>query len=249
MSKTVWITGASAGIGAALAGKMAAEGWHVLASARSADKLSALADGHASIHSLPLDVTDLEATKVSLQDEALDCAVLNAGVYWPRRSEDFQADDYSKHYQVNVQGVANGLEAILPGMIKRGSGRIAIVSSVAGYRGLPYAGAYAMTKAGVIAMAESLRPELEAKGITIQVITPGFVRTDATSVNDFDMPFIIEADKAADYILRGLKTKKFEIAFPRRMAWIMKFLEALPYWAFFTATKTMLTDPETRTES
>lgn len=241
MTKTVWITGASAGIGAALAGKMADEGWQVLASARSANKLEALSLSKATIKSLPLDVTDLEATKAGLADHAIDCAVLNAGIYWPRRSENFQADDYAKHYQVNVQGVANGLEAILPAMIERGSGRIAIVSSVAGYRGLPYAGAYAMTKAGLIAMAESLRPELEAKGITIQVITPGFVRTDATSVNDFDMPFIIETDKAADYILRGLKTNRFEIAFPRRMAWIMKFIESLPYWAFFSATKRMLT--------
>ena len=239
-NKSVWITGASAGIGAKTAQRMADEGCKVWASARSEDKLSALGRG---IKPLALDVTDLEATKAAVSAiGSLDCAVLNAGVYWPRRSEDFDAQDYHKHYQVNVQGVANGLEAVLPGMIARGQGQVAIVSSVAGYRGLPYAGAYAMTKAGLIAMAESLRPELEAKGIKIQVITPGFVRTDATSVNDFDMPFIIEADKAADYIWKGLQSSRFEVAFPRRMAWSMKFLEALPYWAFFSATKRMLTE-------
>ena len=98
-----------------------------------------------------------------------------------------------------------------------------------------------MTKAGLIAMAESLRPELEDKGIKLQLITPGFVRTKATSINDFEMPFIIEAEKAADYIFRGLNSSRFEICFPRRMAWAMRILTSLPNWAYFSLTKRMLT--------
>ena len=122
--KTVWITGASAGIGAALAEQMASANWDVLISARSKDKLESIAGQNTNISALPLDVTDLTETKEALAGKEIDCAVLNAGVYWPRRAENFDASDYHKHFEVNVQGVANGLEAVLPQMIERGQGQI-----------------------------------------------------------------------------------------------------------------------------
>lgn len=144
---------------------------------------------------------------------------------------------------VNLMGTVNCLAAILPSFIDRRRGRIAVVASVAGYRGLPTAAAYGATKAALINMCEALKPELDQFGVGLTLINPGFVDTPLAKKNDFPMPFMIPADVAADVIVRGLAAGKFEIAFPWRMALAMKLLRTLPYGVFFRITRRVVRRP------
>ncbi|MEM8820131.1 MAG: SDR family NAD(P)-dependent oxidoreductase [Pseudomonadota bacterium] len=235
-----WVTGASGGIGRALALRLAADGWTVHATARGADKLEALAREADSLAGrivpLPCDVTDAEAmrraTATILEDGPLALAVLNAGIYTPMRAQGFKADVVARHLDVNVEGIANALEPVLEHMIGRGAGHVSLMASVAGYRGLPNAVAYSPTKAAVIAMAEALAMDLTDLGVRVSVINPGFVETDATSVNEFDMPFLMKPEEAAARIVEGLGKPGFEIAFPRRFALILKTIGLLPNRAY-----------------
>ncbi len=239
-----WVTGASAGIGRAVALKLAAAGWTVYATARGADKLAALAAEHPNIRVLPGDVTDRAAMRDAVETiEAsgpLALAILNAGVYHPMRAPGFDAEKAAQTFAVNLEGVSNALAPVLERLWERRTGCVALVASVAGYRGLPRAAPYAATKAGLIAMAESLAFDLAPRGVRISVINPGFVRTEATSVNDFKMPFLMETDDAAARIVGGLGRPGFEIAFPLRFALILKALRLLRPRSYFWITRKML---------
>lgn len=231
--KVAWVTGASTGIGRELALQLAREGVTVAASARSRDKLDALTREHSSIMAFPVDVTSREAMTstarhISDQLGAVDLAVLNAGIWQPLRARDFDAGAAAQSMQVNYLGVANALESLIPQMVAAGKGQLAIVASVAGYRGLPKAAAYAPSKAALISLAEVLRIELAPLGLTVSLVNPGFVSTPMTSVNEFPMPFIIGPEDAAARILRGLVRGKFEIAFPLPLVAILKLLRILP---------------------
>ena len=168
---------------------------------------------------------------------AIDLAVLNAGTYLRFGAEDFSSSAFRQQVEVNLMGVVHGLDALLPGMLARQGGHIAVVSSLAGYCGLPKAAGYGATKAALINLCESLLPECRAAGVKLSVINPGFVKTPLTDKNEFPMPFLIPVEDAVDAIMRGLASGRFEIAFPRRFAWIMKALRALPYWLFFSLTR------------
>jgi short-subunit dehydrogenase len=135
--------------------------------------------------------------------------------------------------EVNLLGTANGLDAVMGAMISRRKGQIAIVASVAGYRGLPRAVAYGATKSALISMAESLAFDLVPKGVTMTVVNPGFVRTPMTAVNTSPMPFLLEVDDAANRIVRGLASGRFEVTFPWQLAWPLKLLAMLPHRLFF----------------
>ncbi|MCL4151023.1 UNVERIFIED_CONTAM: hypothetical protein GTU68_061506, partial [Idotea baltica] len=217
-----WVTGASGGIGRAVARKLAQEGWTVYATARSRDKLMSLAGAsNGRIVAAPGDVTDpqtMEEIVAKIEaNEGLALAILNAGVYTPMPAQEFTAETARKHFDVNLTGVTNGLAPAMRGMLEKGSGCLALVASVAGYNGLPKAAAYGATKAGLINMAEALAFDLHPAGVRISLICPGFVETDATAVNDFDMPFLMQTDEAAARIVKGLKTTKFEIASHARL--------------------------------
>jgi len=238
----VWITGASSGIGRALALRMARDGFRVAVTARSHDNLVALAtEAHGlsgSIIVVDGDVTvaqDMERVMASIEYEhgTLALAVLNAGVYIPVHGEDLHVSDFEKTFAVNLSGVVNCLAPALRHMRARGQGRVAIVSSVTGYGGLPTSGAYGATKAALINLAESLKFDLDKIGIRIQVINPGFVKTAATAQNEFPMPALISPEEAADRILAGLKRDAFEITFPRRFTTVLKLLQFLPYSLYF----------------
>lgn len=239
MVERAWIIGASTGIGAALAERLAGDGREVWVSARSADKLEALARKHPGrIHALPLDITELSTVQAALarmEREAgpPDTVVLNAGTHQPVAATAFTALGLRKIVELNLFGVANGIEAVLPGMLERDAGRIAVVASVAGYQGLPTSAYYGASKAALINMVESLRFDLRRTGVVLQLVNPGFVRTPLTDRNDFPMPFLIEADEAAAAIARGLAGDRFEIAFPRMFVWLLKLLGLLPYRAYF----------------
>lgn len=234
----VWITGASAGIGRAVALEYADRGFAVHVTARKAEALEALAaERPGKITAHPGDVTDRAAmARIVAEIEAerpIALAILNAGVYIPMRAQEFSADAVEKTFAVNVTGAANGLEPLLKTMIARGKGHVALVASVAGYRGLPRAAAYSATKAALIAMAEALAFDLIDLGVRISVINPGFVETEATAVNDFEMPFLMQPGDAAKRIADGLAKPGFELRFPTRFALILRAIGLLPNRAYF----------------
>lgn len=231
--RTAWITGASSGIGRQLAIDLASAGVTVVASARSGDALAQLSETYSRIKAYPLDVADRQAVhdvvaRMSADVGTPDLVILNAGVWHPMTAKDFDAEKSSHSMAVNYLGLAYPIEALLPAMIARKAGHIALVASVAGYRGLPLAAAYAPSKAAAIALAESLALELPRHGLTVSIVNPGFVETPMTAVNTFPMPFKIGVDAASRIILRGLSRGKYEIAFPWQMAFIMKALRAMP---------------------
>ena len=235
-----WITGASAGIGRAVVMRLLQDGWTVAATARRAGELDALAAAHPGrVIAAPGDVTDAASMHAAVaraeaaSGRPIALAILNAGTYVPMSAQDFDAAAFKLQVDVNLGGTANALAAVLPGLLARKRGQLAIVASVAGYRGLPTALAYAATKAALIALAESLKFDLDRVGVLTHIINPGFVRTPLTDKNSFPMPFLIEADDAADRIVRGLHKTGFEIAFPRRFVFILKLLRILPYRLFF----------------
>jgi len=236
-----WITGASSGIGRQLALELVRRGWTVAATARRAEELEKLAAEVPTgrILAVPADVTEPEplATAVRALEarvgRPIALAVLNAGTYLPDSAEAFDLASFTLQVKVNVLGTANALAAVMPAMIARRSGQVAIVSSVAGYRGLPRAIAYGATKAALIAMSESLKFDLDRAGVTISLINPGFVKTPLTDKNDFPMPFLMPVERAAERIADGLARGRFEIAFPWRFVAILKTMRILPYCVYF----------------
>ncbi|MFN3230849.1 MAG: SDR family NAD(P)-dependent oxidoreductase [Alphaproteobacteria bacterium] len=238
----VWVTGASAGIGRATCLELAAQGAHVAATARSADKLDSLVAEATrlpgSITAFPGDITDSErmravVAEISDQLGPLDVALLNAGTYLPLTLDDWTNEAFAETYRLNVQGTVHCISAVLPGFKDRGEGHIAIVSSIAGVKGLPTSAAYGSSKAAVTHMAEAMRCEQAATGIKVQVILPGFVKTPLTDKNEFPMPFLIPAEKAAKRIVSGLQSSRFEITFPKRFTWLVKATAALPDFIYF----------------
>lgn len=237
--RRIWMTGASSGIGHAAALELARRGHEVVVSARSEDKLRSLAaEAEGTIHPMPLDVTDGAAVRqvverIERERGEIDVAVLAAGTHQPVAAADFTAEGLRKVVEINLMGVANCLEPVMAAMIRRRRGRIAIVSSVAGYRGLPTSAYYGATKAALINMAESLRFDLVKRGVHLQLVDPGFVRTPLTDKNEFSMPFLMEPDDAARRLADGLESDRFEVTFPKRFTWILKALRCLPYALYF----------------
>ncbi len=231
--RTAWITGGSTGLGRELALRLAREGVRVAVSARSAEKLGELAESQPNLVAVPLDVTDRAAVaeahrRIVGEFGSVDLAVLNAGVWHPMKATEYDADRAVQSMAVNYFGIVNAVDVLIPDMKSAGRGQIALVGSVAGYRGLPMAAAYAPSKAAVISLAEVLRLELASHGIVVSLVNPGFVETPMTSVNEFPMPFILKSDDAAARIYRGLARGKFEIAFPWQLVGLMKALRVMP---------------------
>lgn len=241
----VWITGASSGIGRELALQMVVRGYRIVASARSADKLESLKAECAApdrLHPLPLDVADADACAAAIADYEvahgpLAGAVLNAGTHRPTDAGAMKVDDFRALFETNVMGTINGLAAVLPGLVRRRGGTVAIVASVAGYGGLPTAGGYGATKAALINLAESMKLELDGHGIRTVLVCPGFVKTPLTDRNEFPMPFLMPVEEAARRLLAGLEGTGFEVIFPRRFAWILKVLNMLPYPLYFALVR------------
>jgi len=232
--KHVWITGASSGLGEHVARLLAAEGVHVSITARSTDKLKSIAATSDNISVYPADVTNAELLrglvgKMEVAHGPVDLCIFCAGAWFPGKITDLKVENFAKTIDVNLMGVVNALDAVMGPMLARGRGHISWVSSVAGYGGLPNAAAYGSSKAALIHLAESVRPELERKGLVLSLINPGFVKTPMTEHNDFPMPFLMETEDAARKMIEGLKAQKFEIAFPWQLVWILKLLNLLPY--------------------
>ena len=237
--RRVWIVGASSGIGAALAADLDARGARLALSARSAGRLRDVAEGMRDVMVLPLDVTDAGAFTPAMMQildawGGLDLVILNAGTYTPLRAWDQTTDIARQTVHTNLIGVMDGVAAVVPQMLRQQGGAIAIVGSVAGYRGLPKALAYGPSKAALINFAETLYLDLAPQGVSVFIINPGFVATPLTAQNDFDMPALISAEDAARRIVRGFAGGAFEIHFPQRFTRVMKLLRWLPDRLYFS---------------
>ena len=242
-----WIVGASTGIGAALAERLAAAGAHLALSARRREPLEAMAErfGAGRTLALPLDIRDADALAGAARTltaswGGIDVVILMAGDYQPMRAWEIDLPAARSMVETNILGCFNVLAAVTPLLIKQGNGTIALVSSVAGYRGLPKSLAYGPTKAAIINLAETLYLDLRSRGIGVCVVNPGFVKTPLTDQNDFKMPALITAEEAAREIMEGLGRGAFEIHFPRRFTRVLKFLRLLPYRVYFAAIRRMI---------
>lgn len=232
--RTAWLIGASTGIGRATASALHAAGARVVVSARQAALLNEFVALHPGSHALPLDVMDVPALHAAVaQLGAPDLCVYCAGYYRPMGATSFDLADARRHLDINYIGALNLLDALLPQLLMSGRGHLSLVSSVAGYRGLPKALAYGPGKAALTHLAEALYLDLHPRGIGVSVIHPGFVTTPMTAQNDFHMPAAISAEQAARAMLAGWAAGEFEIHFPKRFTWAMKALRLLGDGAYF----------------
>ena len=247
--RRVWVTGASAGIGEALLAPLSQAGARLAISARRAARLEVLRDRWAAAGSdvlvLPADVTDRAAMLGAAQriEDAwggVDLAIFNAGTYSPVSGTALDAGEFERQMQVNYMGVVNGIAAVLPGMLRRGTGHIAATSSLTAYLPLPNAAAYGASKAALTYMLRALRFDLLPRGVGVTVIHPGFVSTPLTAGNDFWMPALIGGDAAARIIVHGLARGKEEIHFPGRLSWPVKMLSSVPYPLYDRLTRLAL---------
>jgi NADP-dependent 3-hydroxy acid dehydrogenase YdfG len=233
--KRYWLVGASEGLGLALARKINAAGAEVILSARSAEGLEkalATMPGRASAEAV--DVADMDAVRAAAERIGpVDGVVFLAGVYWPMRAQDWDAEKVVAMCDVNFTGCARVIGAVLPEMVKKGTGHVVITGSLSGFRGLPGAVGYAASKSGVMALAESLYADLRGSGIDVQVANPGFIRTRLTDKNDFSMPFLMEPDEAARHMFELMQTDRFKSSFPRVFSWLFRLSQFLPDWAYY----------------
>lgn len=236
--KRVWLAGASYGIGRALALELASRGATLGVTARSQDKLNSLRDqlkarGFDALV-LPGDVTDAAALTrlVARMHDAwggIDILIANAGTHQFTRPEQFDADEYLQLMDLNYGGALRCIEAVLPDMLAKRSGQIVGVASLAGYRALPRAAAYGASKAALHHFLDSIRFHLTEHGLAVTVISPGFVKTPLTDKNDFHMPFLVDADKAARIMCDGIAKRRDAVAFPIPFSWTIAWMRIIPW--------------------
>jgi short-subunit dehydrogenase len=220
MTRKAWIIGASSGIGAAVADELESKGWSVTRSSRSQGEIRIDISNDDSVFEA--------ARKYKEQHGEFDLVLVMAG-YWQRMSaKKFDLEVFKEHNNTNTVGLARCAAAVLPEMISKDSGTFVGVSSVAGFRGLPGSSGYGPSKAAQLNFLEAIRADLVNTNVKVQTVSPGFVKTPMTDVNEFKMPFIISAEKAAKTIVKGLEKKSAEIIFPLPMAITMKLARLIP---------------------
>ena len=237
--KNIWITGASSGIGKALALKFANEGWQVAASARRENLLNEISELNENISSFPLDVTNKDDCKETFEliknkYQNIDICFFSTGTWDPKKEKEIDVDQMKKVMEVNFFGTLNCIKAVEKYFREKNSGHISIVSSIAGYRGLPNSTGYGASKAALNNFAESLYFDFGRYNVRVSLVSPGFIKTPMTDKNEFKMPFLKTAEFAADKIYKGLiNGSSFEIDFPKELTLILKFLKILPDWLYF----------------
>ena len=244
--RVVWLVGASTGIGRAAADRLHARGARVIVSARTAATLQEFVGTHADSEAIALDATDRDAMRAATaqivqRHGRIDLVLYCAGIYTPMRATAFDLDVALRHVQVNYVGALVLLDAVLPQLLKQAAagqgGHLSLVSSVAGYRGLPQSLAYGPTKAALINLAETLYLDLHARGVGVSVVNPGFVETPLTAQNEFQMPALITPEQAAQEMLDGWAAGRFEIHFPKRFTLSLKALRHLSDTLYFAAIR------------
>ncbi|MCU0899603.1 MAG: SDR family NAD(P)-dependent oxidoreductase [Cypionkella sp.] len=233
--KRYWLIGASEGLGLALATLLSRAGAEVILSARSEDRLAAAVatlPGKAS--AVACDVSDRASVQAAAdQIGPIDGVVYLAGVYWPTKAQDWDAEQVEAMCDINFTGCARVMGAVLPGMVARGRGHVVITGSLSGFRGLPGAIGYAASKAGVMALAESMYADLRDSGIEVQVANPGFIRTRLTAKNDFSMPFLMEPEGAAREMFDHMNSDAFKKSFPMVFSWLFRLSQFMPDWLYY----------------
>lgn len=228
-----WIVGASEGLGRALAQRLDADGAALVLSARSAERLEALAGELSNAAVLPLDVTDTgSVAKAADVLGEIDGIIYSVGFYEPMSATDWDTDAAVAMVEANFTGALRVLGAVLPGMIKRGAGRVVLVGSLAGFRGLPGSIGYGASKAALMHLAENLRVDLRGTGIEVQVVNPGFIDTRLTKKNDFKMPFLMTPEAAADRVAQAIASKQFSTSFPTAFSLVFRIGRFLPIGLF-----------------
>ena len=234
MLKNVWITGGSSGIGKALAVKFANEGWQVAISARRKELLDKISETNSNISSFPLDVTNRKDCVLIFENilkkySNIDLCIFSTGTYDPKTEKEINLDEIENVFNVNFFGTLNCIKAVEKNLKNKKKGHIAIMSSVAGYRGLPNSSGYGPSKAALINLAESLYFDFKRYEVRVSLISPGFIKTPLTDKNTFKMPFIKSTQFAAKKIYNGLiKSNSFEITFPKELTILMKIFKILP---------------------
>ena len=232
--KKIWITGASSGIGKALAEKFALEGWKVAVSARRKEILDNMAN-NGNIFSYPLDVTNQDqvnniSSKIIYDFGSLDLCVFSSGTYDPKLEQEINIKQNKFVMETNFFGVLYCIKSVEKYFKDRKKGHVSIVSSIAAYRGLPNSSGYGPSKAALTNLGESLYFDFKKHNVRISLISPGFIKTPLTDKNEFPMPFIKTPEFAANKIFNGLtKSKAFEIHFPKELTLLLKFFRVLPY--------------------
>ena len=232
--KNIWITGASSGIGKALAIRFAQKGWQVAASARRENLLNKISELNKNISPFPLDVTDKEKCKEVFEEiknkyQNLDICFFSTGTWDPKKEKDIDIEQMESVMKINFFGTLNCIKTVENYFKDKKSGHISIVSSVAGYRGLPNSTGYGASKAALINLAESLYFDFGRHNVRISLVSPGFIKTPMTDKNEFKMPFLKTPEFAADKIYNGLVNgSNFEIDFPKELTLILKLLKILP---------------------
>ena len=239
MNKVVWITGASSGIGKSLALKFANEGWNVAISARRENLLNEISESNEKIKSFPLDVTDKKKCVEVFQQIKnhygdIDICFFSTGTWSPKEEKDIDVEQIENVFKVNFFGTLNCIKAVETHFRERGKGIITIVSSIAGYKGLPNSSGYGPSKAALSNLAESLHFDFGRYGVRVCLVSPGFIKTPMTDKNDFKMPFLKTPEFSADKIYDGLiNGSNFEIHYPKELTLILKFLKIIPDRLYF----------------
>lgn len=235
VGKRYWIVGASEGLGRAFSEQMSKAGAELILSARNAERLTELAEAlPGKAQAAPLDITDLDACKqVAEEFGPFDGVVFLAGVYWPIGAQDWDAEKVSTMCDINLTGCANTIGAAIQDMVARDRGHVVIIGSLSGFRGLPGAIGYAASKAGTMALAESMYCDLRKTGVSVQLANPGFIRTRLTDKNDFSMPFLMEPEEAAREVFEFMQTNRFKKSFPTVFSWVFRGSQFLPDWLYY----------------
>jgi len=243
--KTIWITGGSTGIGKSVAIKFANKGWNVAVSARRVELLNELSGTHENIFVFPLDVTDKLKCKEVFNEiknkfENIDLCFFSTGTWNPKKEKDIDVDQIENVFKVNFFGTVNSIKAVEEYFKNKKSGTITIVSSIAGYRGLPNSTGYGPSKSALNNLAESLYFDFKKDNVRVCLVSPGFIKTPMTDKNNFKMPFIKTPEYAADEIYDGLINKNvFEIHFPKALTITLKLLSFLPSKIYFSLISKM----------
>jgi NAD(P)-dependent dehydrogenase (short-subunit alcohol dehydrogenase family) len=239
--RSVWLIGASSGIGLATAKALHAAGARVVVSARNAELLQQFVDAHPGAQAVVLDVADTDAIATAARyvktQQGLDVVMYCAGYYQAMRAAEFSLTEMLRHLDINYTGALRVLDAVLPELLPQQRGHISFISSVAGFRGLPQSMAYGPTKAALINLAEALYYDVSPHGIGVSLINPGFVETPLVANNDFPMPALITPEKAAAEILSGWRKGQFHIHFPKRFTRMLLLMRLLPYRWYFALVR------------
>jgi|TARA_B100001741_G_scaffold193919_1_gene159866 short-subunit dehydrogenase len=243
--KVIWITGASTGIGKALAIKFSQNGWKVAISARREALLNEIASENKNIFAFPFDVTDKEKCNstfnlIKNKFDNIDLCVFSTGTWDPKKEKEIDVEQIENVMKINFFGTLNCIKSVESYFKTRGYGQISIVSSIAGYRGLPNSTGYGPSKSALNNLTESLYFDFKRHGVRVSLISPGFIKTPMTDKNDFKMPFLKSPEFAAEKIYNGLvNSKSFEIDFPKQLTITLKLLKILPIKLYFKIVERM----------